>query len=315
MLLRIHHETEYRYAGPVSDSYVEARLRPWSDADQGCAEFSLTVAPASRLFQCRTSLAWVDFFNLLERHHTLRLTSQATVITMPRNPFERLDLTLPDWAMLRDEALRQRFWEYIQPPVEPEVAEAVHQLAAELSRDTEPGVAAFLLELARRIHAEYIYDTRATRVTTPLAQVLADRRGVCQDFAHLMLAVSRAAGIPARYVSGYLYTEKPPAGDGAMHAWVEAYVPSAGWIGFDPTHGLLVDHRYVKVAAGRAYADVPPTRGVFRGPQEHTIAVRVRVTAEEERGEGIARGSYSVFDKDDPTFDPSGYEIRNTHYA
>jgi transglutaminase-like putative cysteine protease len=148
-------------------------------------------------------------------------------------------------------------------------------------------VAAFLLELARRIHAEYIYDPRATQVTTPLAEVLAHRRGVCQDFAHLMLAVSRAAGIPARYVSGYLYTEKPPEGEGAMHAWVEAYVPSAGWIGLDPTHGLLVDHQYVKVAVGRAYADVPPTRGVFRGPQEHTIAVRVRVTAAEDGYSGL----------------------------
>jgi transglutaminase-like putative cysteine protease len=287
MLLRIHHETEYRYAAPVSDSYVEARLRPWSDADQGCAEFSLTVTPDSRLFQCRTPLSWIDFFNVLAPHNTLRLTSEGTVITMPRNPFERLDLTLPDWSMLRDEALRQRFWEYIQPPVEPEVAEAAHHLAAELRRVTEPGVAAFLLELARRIHAEYIYDPRATQVTTPLAEVLAHRRGVCQDFAHLMLAVSRAAGIPARYVSGYLYTEKPPEGEGAMHAWVEAYVPSAGWIGLDPTHGLLVDHQYVKVAVGRAYADVPPTRGVFRGPQEHTIAVRVRVTAAEDGYSGL----------------------------
>src|SRR5712692_9636910 len=261
MLLRIHHETEYRYAAPVSDSYVEARLRPWSDADQGCAEFSLTVTPDSRLFQCRTPLSWIDFFNVLAPHNTLRLTSEATVITMPRNPFERLDLTLPDWSMLRDEALRQRFWEYIQPPVEPEVAEAAHRLAAELRRDTEPGVAAFLLELARRIHAEYIYDPRATQVTTPLAEVLAHRRGVCQDFAHLMLAVSRAAGVPARYVSGYLHVEEPPGeparsdAGGAMHAWVEAYVPQSGWIGFDPTHGLLVDHHYVKVAVGRAYSD------------------------------------------------------------
>jgi transglutaminase-like putative cysteine protease len=96
-----------------------------------------------------------------------------------------------------------------------------------------------------------------------------------------MLAVCRSAGVPARYVSGYLYTEKPPAGDGAMHAWVEAYLPGGGWIGLDPTHGLLVDHQYVKVAVGRAYVDVPPTRGMFRGPQEHTIAVQVRVTTDE----------------------------------
>src|SRR5262245_32240829 len=96
MLLRIHHETEYRYSAPVSDSYVEARLRPWSDAEQGCAEFSLTMTPAARLHHCRTPLAWVDFFNLLAPHDMLCLTSEATVITLPRNPFERLDLTLED---------------------------------------------------------------------------------------------------------------------------------------------------------------------------------------------------------------------------
>ena len=281
MLLRIYHETEYRYAAPVSDSYVEARLRPWSDSDQGCAEFSLTTTPAAQLFQCRTPLAWVDFFNLLAPHDSLRLTSEATVITMPRNPFERLDLTLQDWPLLQDEDLRRRFWEYVQPPREPDVAEPVGRIAADLRRDTGPGVSAFLMELARSIHAEYTYDTRATIVTTPLAEVLAHRRGVCQDFAHLMLAVCRAVGVPARYVSGYLYTEKPSEGNGAMHAWTEAYIPSCGWIGFDPTHGLLVDHQYVKVAVGRTYADVPPTRGMFRGPQEHSIAVRVRVTAED----------------------------------
>jgi transglutaminase-like putative cysteine protease len=281
MLLRIHHETEYRYAGPVSDSYVEARLRPWSDAEQGCADFSLTTTPSARLFQCRTPLAWVDFFNLLAPHDTLRLTSEATVITMPRNPFERLDLTLDDWPLLHDEALRSRFWEYLQPSGEPEVAEAAGRMGAALRRGTGPGAASFLIELARSIHADYTYDSRATNVTTPLAEVITHRRGVCQDFSHLMLAICRSAGVPARYVSGYLYSEKPSVGDGAMHAWVEAFLPAAGWVGIDPTHGLLVDHQYVKVAVGRSYADVPPTRGMFRGPQEHTIAVRVQVTTED----------------------------------
>src|SRR5438309_343719 len=134
MLLRIYHETEYRYTGPVSDSYVEARLRPWSDADQGCADFALTTTPAARLLQCRTPLAWVDFFNLLAPHDTLRLISTATVITMPRNPFERLDLTVDDWPLLQDDHLRGRFWEYVQPPIEPEVAEAAGCMAADLRR-------------------------------------------------------------------------------------------------------------------------------------------------------------------------------------
>ncbi len=290
MLLRIHHETTYRYAAPVSDSYMEARLHPWNDAEQGCADYSLAVTPSARLSLCRTPFAWIHFFNLLAPHDTVRMVSEATVITMPRNPFEQLDLLGEDWSLLRDDDLHGRLWEYLQPPAEPEIAEPVARIAAEVQREAGRGVAAFLLELTRLIHAGYVYDPRATSVTTPLDQVLSSRRGVCQDFAHLMIAVCRTAGIAARYVSGYLHVaetpetaqRRPAAGNGAMHAWMEVYLPAAGWVGFDPTHGIMVDHHYVKVAVGRCYSDVPPTRGVFRGPREHALEVVVRVTAAPE---------------------------------
>jgi transglutaminase-like putative cysteine protease len=277
MLLRIRHETIFRYTAPVSDSFMEARLRPWSDADQGCADFTLITTPAVRLSSCRTPFAWVEFFNILPPHESLRLVSESTVITMPRDPFERLDLTGGDWASVQDDDLRGRCWEYLQPPPEPEVAGATERIASELQRSPGDGIASFLLELTRRIHASYEYDPRATSVTTPLSEVLARRRGVCQDFAHLMIAICRSAGIPARYVSGYLHVEDPTQGHGAMHAWVEAFVPASGWIGFDPTHGLLADHHYVKVGVGRSYSDVPPTRGLYRGPQEHSLEVEVSV--------------------------------------
>jgi transglutaminase-like putative cysteine protease len=279
MLIRIYHETTYHYAAPVSDSYMEARLRPWSDADQGCADYTLTTAPSVRLHQCRTPFAWVDFFNVLAPHDTLRLVSEATVIAMPRNPFERLDLTGGDWSALQDSEWRGRFWEFLQPAPEPDVAEAAGRMAAELRQEAGEGVAPFLIALNSHIHQSFEYDPRATTVTTPLAEVLAQRRGVCQDFSHLMLAVCRAAGVPARYVSGYLHVEDPAQDHGAMHAWVEAHLPNSGWVGFDPTHGLLADHHYIKVGIGRAYSDVPPTRGVYRGPQEQSLEVKVRVTA------------------------------------
>jgi transglutaminase-like putative cysteine protease len=280
MLIRIYHETTYHYAAPVSDSYMEARLRPWSDADQGCADYSLTPTPSVRLHQCRTPFAWVDFFNVLAPHETLRLVSEATVIAMPRNPFERLDLTGNDWPRLEEREWRGRFWEYLQPAPEPPVAEAAARMAEELRREAGESLAQFLIALNQHIHQSLEYDTRATTVTTPLAAVLAQRRGVCQDFSHLMLAVCRSAGVPARYVSGYLHVEDPAQEHSAMHAWVEAYLPDSGWIGFDPTHGLLADHRYIKVGVGRAYSDVPPTRGVYRGPQEQTLEVNVRVTVD-----------------------------------
>jgi transglutaminase-like putative cysteine protease len=348
MLYRIYHETTYHYSEPVSDSYMEARLRPWSDADQGCAEYSLRVEPEARCSSLRTPFAWVEFFNVLAPHDTLRLVSEALVIAQPRNPFERVDLS-GDWRRLEDEAFRGRFWEYLSPPGEADggdppvgsaaadlsVAEAARAMVLEVRQQTGDSVAAFVIELARTIHGAFAYDPRATTVGTPLVDVLAQRRGVCQDFSHLMLAVLRTAGVPARYVSGYLYVPEgqlaaraaradarvpgplvaradgssqanplPPAESGeprvpssepgsarfaprpqgeeptqgAMHAWVEAFLPGSGWVGVDPTHGLLVDHQYVKVGVGRDYDDVPPTRGLYRGQPEHTLTSRVRVS-------------------------------------
>jgi transglutaminase-like putative cysteine protease len=179
---------------------------------------------------------------------------------------------------------RHRFWEYLQTPEDRTVARAVERIVAEVRDNAGEGVTSFLMALNRHVHCSYTFDPRATEVTTPLTEVLSHRRGVCQDFAHLMLAVARTAGIPARYVSGYLHVEPRPetiirhADGGAMHAWVEAHIPNSGWVGFDPTHGLLADHHYVRVGVGREYADVPPTRGLYRGVREHKISVLVEVS-------------------------------------
>src|SRR5205807_2209628 len=135
MLLQIYHETLYRYAALVSDSYMEARLRPWSDVDQGCADFALQATPAARFSQWRTPAAWIDFFNVLAPHQSLRLVSQATVITMPRDPFERLNLLDGDWPLLQEDSRRGQFWEYLQPPQERDVAEAASRRAADLRRE------------------------------------------------------------------------------------------------------------------------------------------------------------------------------------
>src|SRR4051812_42862316 len=110
MLLRIIHETIYDYPSPVSDSYMEVRLRPWSDAAQGCAEYSLTVQPETRVSHLRTPFTWVEFFNLLAPHERLRLVSESLVITQPRNPFDRIDLTGGEWPRLEEETFRGRFW-------------------------------------------------------------------------------------------------------------------------------------------------------------------------------------------------------------
>jgi transglutaminase-like putative cysteine protease len=133
--------------------------------------------------------------------------------------------------------------------------------------------------LMHSIHDEFEFDATATTVTTSVDEVLRQRRGVCQDFAHLMLAACRCLSLPARYVSGYLYT--PPNADAelASHAWVDVYVAGQGWLALDPTHNAAQSGHYVRVAVGRDYADVPPTRGVFKGNAKEELAIEVSVTA------------------------------------
>jgi transglutaminase-like putative cysteine protease len=140
-----------------------------------------------------------------------------------------------------------------------------------------------LLELTARIHADFKYDSRATTVATPVAEVFSHRRGVCQDFAHLQIACLRALGLAARYVSGYLLTRPPPGrsrlvGADASHAWLSVYCPGLGWIDVDPTNNVMPDDHHITVAWGRDFADVTPMRGVILGGGAHTVLVSVDVS-------------------------------------
>ncbi len=133
------------------------------------------------------------------------------------------------------------------------------------------------------IHEELEYRPQSTRVDSTLEEVLVGKRGVCQDFAHLMIGVCREMGIPARYVSGYIFTNRSPGvrGQDASHAWCECYLPEVGWRGYDPTNDLLVDERYVRVAVGRSYQDVPPTKGLYRGSAAEEMTVSVHTAMQD----------------------------------
>jgi transglutaminase-like putative cysteine protease len=137
-----------------------------------------------------------------------------------------------------------------------------------------------LKHLNKAIYAAFEYQTGITEVHSPIDDALKAGRGVCQDFAHIMIAIARHWGIPARYVSGYLYHRtkgQDRSDDDATHAWVETYLPSMGWIGFDPTNDILAGDRHIRVAVGRDYADVPPTRGTFKGDADSELAISVSV--------------------------------------
>jgi transglutaminase-like putative cysteine protease len=173
-------------------------------------------------------------------------------------------------------------YEFLSPSTFVLASPALDALRTEirLNRGNDPLV--MVRRLMGEIYARFEYSPRSTRVDSPIDEALAARRGVCQDFAHIFLALVRPLGIPARYVSGYLFRDvgsSDRSADGATHAWVEVLLPDLGWIGFDPTNNLVAEDRHVRVAIGRDYADVPPTRGVYKGVSavRTELGVSVRV--------------------------------------
>jgi transglutaminase-like putative cysteine protease len=198
----------------------------------------------------------------------------------------------PSWETVRDagafragapQAAIDEF-RYASPFVRPSA------VLAEFARPAFPAgrpLLAAAIALMHRIHAEFTFDAGTTSIATPITRVLAERRGVCQDFAHLQIGCLRSLGLPARYVSGYLLTDPPPGrprllGADASHAWLSAWCPSHGWVDLDPTNAMVPDLRHVTVAWGRDYGDVSPLRGVVLGGGEHDLSVAVSVVPEDE---------------------------------
>lgn len=270
MLLSVYHLTEYHYPDEARDSFNELWLYPVDDHRQGLLEFRLNLAPESMprsrqdYFQNR-----VYDFHVTKPHRSLRVEMQAKVTTfaVPRpNPIAI--------GVLKD--LEARFFEYLAPT--PRVP--LHHNWPELLGFRRPGpredLPSYLLEATEHLHRLFSYDTRATRVDTPLLKFVEGRAGVCQDYAQAMLALLRSGGIPARYVSGYLATG---VGSEGSHAWLEVFVPGSGWVGYDPTNNSLVTEQYVKKAHGRDYDDCPPLKGLRRGGGKEQLNVLVKVKA------------------------------------
>jgi transglutaminase-like putative cysteine protease len=285
---QVRHLTEYSYADPVSLSHHLVHLSPRADNGQlaGRRELNITPAPAFRRERIDAFGNRVTYFTIEEAHR--RLTVEALCeVEVP--PAERPPLLFPaSWESVRDrlaearraDAVEAYGYTFDSPHVKKSPA-----LFAYAERSFPPG-RPFLdavMDLTRRIHAEFVYDPRATTIATPLGQVLEARRGVCQDFAHLQLGCLRALGLPARYVSGYLMTRPPPGrprlvGADASHAWVSVHLPDFGWVDFDPTNGLMPGDQHVVLACGRDFADVTPVRGVILGGGAHELRVEVDVS-------------------------------------
>ncbi len=276
----IRHLTRFRYSSSISESIMETRMHPRSDAQQQCLTFSLSVSPRCRVFTYRDHLGNnVHHFDIPGEHNQLVIIAESVV---EQQPLPNLPSTLgPNaWGELDQTVRSGDYWEMLLPSTFAVETPALLELAAELDLKRRDDPLSLTRELNQRLFEYFEYVPRHTRVDSPIDEAILSHKGVCQDFAHTMIALLRHVGIPARYVSGYLYRgseDHDRSTPDATHAWVDVLLPGLGWVGFDPTNNLIAQHRHIRTAVGRDYADVPPTHGIFRGKTQSELYVAVRV--------------------------------------
>ena len=272
MKLGIVHRTQYAYATAVRDSFNELRLRPGTDEDQTVDSFLLKVTPPTRLQDYRDFYAnCVHHFDIREPHDCLVIESRLEVTTHPRRRLEA-EARPGSRTRLREALDGDGLYDFVQASRYVDTEPATWRLAMDAAQE-EDDVWQCALRLMRFVNGHLGYQSQSTQVHTHMREVLAQRRGVCQDFAHVMIGMCRTLRMPARYISGYLATETASA----MHAWMEVFVPGAGWQALDPTHNRQTDETYVKIAAGRDYGDVAPVRGTYRGTMDRKMTVEVKI--------------------------------------
>ena len=270
----IDHQTTYYYPDSVDESYTVVHLQPRSDQHQFCTRYVLELSPKARFHGYTDRYGNdVQHFAILPRHASLSVTAHSSVVTMrERFPIDPSDATR---AMLDLDTHVPRFYDFLHESAYVQFTPELAAFVAEFEAPGE-GIGAWSASVAHHIHETFVYDTDATTVRTTVVDALRAKAGVCQDFAHVMIAALRAARIPARYVSGYIFGgDSPILGAEASHAWCEAFLPPYGWVGFDPTNDRLIDDYFVKVAIGRDYRDVSPVRGVYRGSKHSEMSVNV----------------------------------------
>ncbi len=263
MWLTVEHVTRFSYDAPITEAYTELRLKPTHGHGQRCSSFSLVSEPRRE-----TVAEYVDrfgntvhHFDVLEQHDHIAVTARSEVWTTPSfveatspSPLDRFDFLAPS--------------RYVP------LGDGLAELAASAAGSGAPDETAAALMHA--VRTAMTYERGTTTVHTTASEALAEGRGVCQDFSHVMIASCRIRGIPARYVSGYLYD--PDHGDlGESHAWVDVHLGEAGWLSLDPTHDVEQSEHYVRVGVGRDYEDVPPSRGVYKGTADETLEVAVAI--------------------------------------
>lgn len=273
--VRVVHTTGYQYEAPVVQSYNEARLTPRGDRKQNVVVSRIETTPATRAY--RYTDYWgteVTSFDLHAPHKELQVVASSVVETSA----EIEPVTTGTWADLKEENVVDRYTEFLEPTLYTPRHRELLAKAREIKKGRTPSDA--VLAASQWVWEQLTYQPGSTGVHTSAVDAWHERKGVCQDFAHLTLVLLRGMGIPSRYVSGYLHTKE----DGALretvrgesHAWIEAW--TGGWWGYDPTNAIPVGPRHIWVALGRDYADVAPLKGIYSGGAAQALEVTVDIT-------------------------------------
>ena len=281
MFYSIRHLTKFHYATPVSESVMETRMHPRSEAGQRCLTFHLAVSPRCRAFSYRDYLGNnIHHFDIPGQHSHLVIVAESLLEIQPAAELPAA-LTPESWVELDHQVQQGDYWEMLFASEFAQPTPALMELAQTFDVRRRDDPLTLLREINDRVYDWFDYVPKSTKVDSPIDEALHSRRGVCQDFAHIMITLVRNLRIPCRYVSGYLHRRTQDhnrSADDATHAWIEAFLPPLGWVGFDPTNRLLAGERHIRTAIGRDYADVPPTKGIFRGRTASELSVAVRVT-------------------------------------
>lgn len=284
MQYAIRHITRFTYDAPITSSLMEVRMCPRTEAQQHGYSFELNIAPHAQVFSYQDFMGnTIHHFDIPSKHEELRLEAHSFVEVREPGPLPEA-VSTKTWEALDELRATGKHLEMTLPSAFAQPTKALLTLQEELQVTRRDDPLTVLRDLNAAIYDGFSYSPKSTHVNSPIDDALKSKSGVCQDFAHIFITLARSVGIPCRYVSGYLFHRKNghdqhdrSAEDGS-HAWAEAYLPTLGWIGFDPTNNILAEERHIRVAIGRDYADVPPTRGVYQGHARSVLHVGVHVS-------------------------------------
>jgi transglutaminase-like putative cysteine protease len=285
MVYQATHTTRYRYQSPVSQSQSEARLTPRTFPGQTLHEFRIRMQPEPAVLEHREDYFGneVTSFAVFKTHEHFSATA-TSIVEVEARPWQAIPTI--SWEATRDHVAGHTEGEPDSAMLDPYefVFDSPYVAAGpelgDYARPSFPAgrpVADAVTELSHRIHSEFRYAPKSTSIDMPLLEVLGNRCGVCQDFAHVMIGALRSLRLPARYVSGYLRSGAAYLGADASHAWVSVYVPGSGWMDFDPTNDVRPSDGHVTLGWGRDYGDVTPVKGIALGGGEQIVEVEVRV--------------------------------------